>query len=44
MPSIDFLVDQYLNYLLVEKGLSKKTWNHTEAISQDIPNFLTKKE
>ena len=37
MPSIDFLVDQYLNYLLVEKGLSKKT---LESYGSDIVRFI----
>ena len=37
MPSIDFLVDQYLNYLLVEKGLSKKT---LESYGSDIARFV----
>lgn len=39
-PSPDALIDQFLNYLLVEKGLSKKT---LEAYSRDIiryRNFL----
>lgn len=43
MPSIDFLVDQYLNYLIVEKGLSKKT---LESYGSDIiryTEFLDKK-
>jgi integrase/recombinase XerD len=43
MPSIDFLIDQYLNYLLVEKGLSKKT---LESYGSDIARyaqFLNKK-
>ncbi|RPJ16784.1 MAG: site-specific tyrosine recombinase XerD [Desulfobacteraceae bacterium] len=43
MPSIDFLIDQYLNYLLVEKGLSKKT---LESYGSDISRysqFLDKK-
>jgi len=33
MPPLDFLADQYLNYLLVEKGLGKKT---LEAYSRDL--------
>lgn len=37
MPSLDVLVDQYLNYLLVEKGLSKKT---LEAYSSDLTRYL----
>jgi integrase/recombinase XerD len=35
--SIDNLVDQYLNYLLVEKGLSGKT---LESYSSDIARYL----
>ena len=34
--SIDILVDQYLNYLLIEKGLSKTT---LESYSRDIIRF-----
>ena len=37
MPSLDVLVDQYLNYLLVEKGLSKKT---IESYSSDLTRYL----
>jgi integrase/recombinase XerD len=40
-PTLDTLIDQFLNYLLVEKGLSQKT---IEAYSRDIIrycNFLT---
>jgi integrase/recombinase XerD len=37
MPSIDFLIDQYLNYLLVEKGLSKKT---IESYGSDIASYV----
>ncbi len=37
MSSIDVLVDQYLNYLLVEKGLSKKT---IESYSSDLTRYL----
>ena len=37
MSSTDILVDRYLNYLLVEKGLSSKT---LEAYSSDIARFL----
>jgi integrase/recombinase XerD len=37
MPSIDFLVDQYLNYLIVEKGLSKKT---LESYGSDIARYV----
>ena len=43
MPSLDVLVDQYLNYLLIEKGLSRKT---IESYSSDLMrylNFLKKK-
>jgi integrase/recombinase XerD len=43
MSSIDVLVDQYLNYLLIEKGLSKNT---IESYSSDLSrylNFLKKK-
>jgi integrase/recombinase XerD len=36
MPSLDTLVDQYLNYLLVEKGLSRKT---IESYSSDIARY-----
>ena len=35
--TIDAFVDQYLNYLLVEKGLSKKT---IESYSSDLANYL----
>lgn len=38
MSSADFLVDMYLNYLVVEKGLSSKT---LEAYSSDIARFLS---
>ena len=34
--SLDALVDQYLNYLLVEKGLSKKT---LESYSRDLARY-----
>ena len=38
MPlTIDQLADQYLNYILVEKGLAKKT---IESYSRDIVRFL----
>jgi integrase/recombinase XerD len=37
MPSLDVFVDQYLNYLLVEKGLSKKT---LESYSSDLTRYL----
>ena len=36
-PSFEALVDQYLNYILVEKGLAKKT---IESYSRDIIRFL----
>ena len=36
-PSIDTFADQYLNYILVEKGLAKKT---IESYSRDIVRFL----
>jgi integrase/recombinase XerD len=35
-PSPDILIDQFLNYLVVEKGLSKKT---LEAYSRDINRY-----
>ena len=35
-PSADILIDQFLNYLMVEKGLSKKT---LEAYSRDINRY-----
>jgi len=37
MPSLDNLADQYINYLLVEKGLSGNT---IESYSSDITRFL----
>ena len=37
MSSLDVLVDQYINYLLVEKGLSKKT---IESYSSDLTRYL----
>ena len=37
MPSLNVLVDQYLNYLLVEKGLSKNT---IESYSSDLTRYL----
>jgi len=37
MQSLDTLADQYLNYLLVEKGLSRKT---LESYSSDIARYL----
>ena len=36
-PAIDILVDQYFNYILVEKGLAKKT---IESYARDIIRFL----
>jgi integrase/recombinase XerD len=38
LESLDALVDRYLNYLLVEKGLSKKT---LEAYSGDLVHYLS---
>ena len=38
ITSIDALVDQYLNYLLVEKGLSNKT---LDSYSRDLARFHT---
>jgi len=37
MPSTDILTDQYLNYLIVEKGLSKKT---LESYGSDLARYL----
>jgi len=37
MPALDFLADQYLNYLLVEKGLGRKT---LEAYSRDLVRYF----
>jgi integrase/recombinase XerD len=37
LPTLDMLVDQYLNYLLVEKGLARKT---IESYSSDIARYL----
>jgi integrase/recombinase XerD len=37
MSSLDVLADQYLNYLRIEKGLSKKT---IESYSADIARYL----
>jgi len=37
MPSLDTLVDQYINYLLVEKGLSKRT---IASYSRDLIRYL----
>ena len=36
MPPIDSLIDRYLNYLLIEKGLSRTT---LESYSRDISRF-----
>jgi integrase/recombinase XerD len=38
LSSIDFLTDRYLNYLVVEKGLSSKT---LEAYSSDMARYLS---
>ena len=38
MDTIDNLVDRYLNYLLVEKGLSVKT---IDAYSADLSRYTT---
>ena len=37
MPSLDALSDQYINYLLFEKGLAKKT---IESYSRDLTRYL----
>jgi len=37
MSSLDILVDQYINYLLLEKGLSKNT---IESYSRDISRYV----
>lgn len=37
MVSLDNLADQFINFLLVEKGLSQKT---IEAYSQDLARYL----
>ena len=37
MNQLDFLADQYLNYLLVEKGLGKKT---LDAYSRDLVRYF----
>ncbi len=37
MHQLDFLADQYLNYLLVEKGLGKKT---LDAYSRDLVRYF----
>jgi integrase/recombinase XerD len=36
MPSIDVLIDQYLNYLLIEKGLSRAT---LDSYSRDVIRY-----
>ena len=37
MPPLDVLVDQYINYLILEKGLSKNT---IESYSRDIVRYV----
>jgi len=37
MPSLDILVDQYINYLILEKGLSDNT---IESYSRDISRYV----
>ena len=37
MPSFDILVDQYINYLILEKGLSENT---IESYSRDISRYV----
>ena len=37
MPSLHILVDQYINYLILEKGLSKNT---IESYSRDISRYV----
>ena len=37
MPSLDVIVDQYINYLILEKGLSKNT---IESYSRDISRYV----
>ena len=37
MSFLDTLVDQFVNYLLIEKGLAKKT---IEAYSRDLTEYL----
>ena len=37
MPSFDILVDQYINYLVLEKGLSENT---IESYSRDISRYV----
>jgi len=37
MPSFDIFVDQYINYLILEKGLSKNT---IESYSRDISRYV----
>jgi len=36
MPPMDILIDRYLNYLLVEKGLSRTT---LESYSRDLVGY-----
>ena len=38
MPALDTLTDQYLNYLLVEKGLSAKT---LDSYGSDMAMYLS---
>ena len=38
MPSLDILADQYLNYLLIEKGLSEKT---LDSYGSDMAMYLS---
>lgn len=37
MPSLDVMVDQYINYLILEKGLSENT---IESYSRDISRYV----
>ncbi len=37
MPSLDVLVDQYINFLIIEKGLSENT---IESYSRDISRYV----
>ena len=43
MPSIDVLIDQYLNFLLIEKGLSKATLGSYSTDVIRYQQFLQKK-
>jgi len=38
MPELDTLADQYLNYILIEKGLSEKT---LESYGSDMAMYLS---